>query len=60
MQIEWSKTETGTVESLDQVPEGATVEAVDGVLCLGRCEGCRNHVLDGTDYWSDEEGVLVC
>lgn len=32
----------------------------ESVVVMGGCEACEGAVLEGTDYSSDEEGVLVC
>ena len=50
MKIEWQKTEFGECDSLEKVPIGATIDAVDDRTCFGRCEGCGKQILDGDEY----------
>lgn len=56
MQIEWEKIEYGKCDSLDKVPEGARIETIDDVLCMGLCEVCKKPVLQTDDYFADDEG----
>jgi len=60
LKIEWRQVTTGECETMDQVPKGATIEAVNDMACMGRCEGCRRPILDGDKYQSDDgriEGI---
>jgi hypothetical protein len=58
--IEWTKTISGSCETLGGVPAGATIESVNDVACLGICESCEQPILEGQKYASDEDGILIC
>ena len=45
MKIEWSQALSGECETFEEVPEGAKVQAVDGVNCLGVCDVCNKPIL---------------
>lgn len=60
MKIEWRRVEEGEVSRLRDVPKGAVIEAIDGVACLGPCEGCGKPVLEGDDYGVDVDGGYAC
>jgi len=59
--IEWSRTETGTAATREEVPGGATIEAVDGVPVMGVCKDCGRLIMEGKTHWTDErKDVMLC
>ncbi len=58
--IEWEITTHGECEKIEDVPAQAHIVAVDDIACYGRCEGCAKPILEGDNYASDEEGVMLC
>ena len=57
MSIECRIVQTIEVETLDDVPKGAEIVAVDDVEVVGMCENCGRPILDGEDSERDCEGV---
>jgi len=59
--IEWKKTEesTGSCENLEDVPEGATVEWMDGFQCMGLCVICGQPVKDYGTTWGSNGGDVA-
>jgi len=60
MTIEWTKTTTGECKEFEDIPEGATVDAIDGREVAGQCEGCGVYLFADEPYESDGEGVRLC
>lgn len=50
----------GCVERIEDVPDGATIETVDGQPVVALCEGCGKPIVDNDtgNQWSD--GVWTC
>ena len=55
--IEWYGWTTGHCNQLSDVPKGATIDAVNGVLCIGTCETCGRPILLSEKYEFDTEGI---
>jgi len=68
MQIEYRITTHGTCESLEAIPKGAQVEAIDDREFIAFCEACGNPILSenagkgipADDYQYTEDGVYLC
>jgi len=56
--IEWSMRTSGKCLTLDEVPAGATIEAINGRAVLTECEGCHRTIFDGEEYASAEDADL--
>lgn len=60
MKIDWTKIEYGGCESIDDVPEGAIIDSIDDITCVGMCENCSSPILINQSYGYDEEGTYLC
>ena len=60
MKYAWSQMISGECNKLEDVPAGASIDAVDDKDCLGRCEGCGRPIHEGEKHTSDEEGYMIC
>jgi hypothetical protein len=59
--IEWVKFESGECETLDEVPKGARIEAIDDKFCIGICEVCESPILEDSEgYLYSSDGVYTC
>lgn len=57
--IEWIL--EGKSRSYEEVPEGASLRAINGRDVLGKCEACGRVVLDGSGKAAyTEDGVYLC
>jgi len=56
--IRWFKNESGECRRLEDVPKGATVDSVDGKMCMGICESCGVPVVSGDKYLYDSDAVV--
>jgi len=57
-EYEWRKCETGIAKTREQVPEGATIEAVSGILVICPCACCGQLILDGDRYATDRDEIF--
>ncbi len=51
---------TGTCRRLRDVPNGATVEEIDGKEIVGRCEGCGRYVRETSEHYVWADGIVTC
>jgi len=56
--IEW--TLTGTARRKADIPQGATVVAVNGVSTIGECESCGRYILETSNYYEWADGIVTC
>jgi len=58
--IEYTLITYGFVSRFCDVPDDAVVRAIDGVDVIGRCESCKNYILDGDLHMFDSDGCFLC
>lgn len=58
--IEWTLNTSGTCRSYKDVPKGATIEAVNGITFIGRCEGCGVAILETQVRYRWADGIVTC
>lgn len=56
--IEYTITKRGKCKTLAEIPEGATVDKVNGVECVALCENCGLPVLYGPNHCEDADGIV--
>jgi hypothetical protein len=58
--IQWQKIDMGSCETVDQVPKGAQIIAVDGEDVRGLCEHCQRPITFEEPCVAYADGVLTC
>ena len=48
------------VSSIDEIPDNATITAIDGNNVAGTCEQCRKIVFVDDKHFVDVDGVVLC
>ena len=60
MWVEYIIQDERNVSSIDEIPDNATIIAIDGNNVAGTCEQCRNIVFADDTHYVDVDGVVLC
>jgi len=56
--IEWHITNYGTCDYLRDVPQGATIDTINGKDVIGYCEWCSRPVLENEKCSKNDDSVI--